>query len=477
MLRGVLLCKARRAVFDEGPVSKAPRRPRGVLNHTTDSAARNFLAQLFTAAVNAARGDRVIPTISRVEGGRWVYAGPGGSAALELPANEGRVIVVGAGKAAVSMASGMESVLGDRIDHGLVIVKQGGAGALRRIECREGAHPVPDATSVEATHALLRLVDSARPQDVVFFLLSGGASSLLCMPIDSVPFDDKALANRLLVTSGAAIAEINVVRKHLSDVKGGRLRRRCRAETFCTLAISDVIGDDPSTIGSGPSVPDPSTFHDALAIIERYGLSRAMPHSVLAYLRQGVDANEPHVPAGMNDCYRIVAGNRTALDAAASLARARGCVVDIVTDRMAGSTHEAARNFAHTLRQLAAKRSAGTAPLVVLAGGETTVQVQGRGMGGRNQEFAIVAGLALQGMSNITLLAAGSDGTDGPTDVAGAFADTATLARSLATGSDVHAHLADNDAYPLLDRMGDLYRSGPTGTNVMDLVAAVIGGP
>jgi glycerate 2-kinase len=447
------------------------------VTHYPNCEARDLLQDLFSAAVNASRGDRVIPAISRLENNRWIYAGPGGALSIDLPTGEGRVVVIGAGKASSSMASGLEKVLGDRIDSGIVIVKHDPATPLMRIQSRQGGHPIPDELSAEATHELLRALDRARPEDVVFFLLSGGASSLLCLPVESIAFADKAMANHLLVTSGASIAEINTVRKHMSAVKGGRLRLRCKSTTFCTLAISDVIGDDPSTIGSGPSVADETTFADALLILDRYGLDSAMPASVVAHLRRGASGEEDETPKSLiNASYRTICSNRTALDAAVLSAASRGFRVQVLTDRMAGHTHDAARDFALTLKQLAAEQRTGTTPLVVLAGGETTLPVKGHGTGGRNQEFALVAGVHLQDTNGITLLAAGSDGSDGPTDAAGAFADDATVSRARAINRDVQAHLADNDVYPLLEAMGDLYKSGPTGTNVMDLVAAVVGG-
>jgi glycerate-2-kinase len=419
----------------------------------------------------------VIPAVSRLEDNRWIYRGPGEALSIGLPTGEGRVIVVGAGKAAASMASGLEAVLGDRIDTGVVIVKDDLTTMLKRIQCHRGGHPIPDESSTVATRALLKALDGARADDTVFLLLSGGASSLLCLPVDAIAFPDKVFANRLLVTSGASIAEINTVRKHLSAVKGGRLRLRCKATTFCTLAISDVIGDDPSSIGSGPGVADETTFADALSVLDRYGLDSVMPTSVLAHLRRGANGGEEETPRSLeNASYRTICSNRTALDAAALAAASRGFKVRVLTDRMAGHTHEAARDFALTLKQLAAEQGTGTAPLVVLAGGETTLPVKGQGTGGRNQEFAVVAGVHLQDTNGITLLAAGSDGTDGPTDAAGAFADGATVRRARSVNRDVQAHLADNDVYPLLEAMGDLYKSGPTGTNVMDLVAAVVGG-
>lgn len=419
---------------------------------------------MFVAAITAARGDLVLPAVSRVEGNDWIYSGPGGFLKLPLPASNGRVVVIGAGKASAAMASGLERVLGDRIDHGFVIVKRGGALPLRRIRCVEGGHPIPDATSAAATRELLSVVDAIRPQDTVFFLLSGGASSLLCLPVDALSFSDKTSVNQVLVNSGASIAEINTVRKHLSLVKGGRLRERCAAGSFCTLAISDVIGDDPAIIGSGPSVPDETTPRDALAVIDAYGLRESVPKAVIEHLTRG----ERRPSSRTGSTYRVVCSNRVALEAAAAYAQSQGWAVQLVTDRMSGSTHEAAKNLVRTLREQAK-------PTVVLAGGETTLAVTGAGRGGRNQEFAVVAAMELQGVDNITLLAAGSDGTDGPTDAAGAYADGSFVSRARAANRDIDANLRSNDTYSLLDATGDLYRTGPTGTNVMDLVFAVVG--
>ena len=281
-------------------------------------------------------------------------------------------------------------------------------------------------------------------------------------------------ANRVLVNGGAEIDEINAVRKHLSAVTGGRLRQRARCASFCTLAISDVIGDSPAAIGSGPTVADPSTFQECVAIVDRYGLRAALPPAVVEHLERGVAglvAETPKETSGIfrGSHYRIVASNRISIDAAARAARERGCRVEILTMEMQGHTHEAAHRFAAALRQAATARTDGT-PVVLLAGGETTLPVQGNGRGGRNQEFALVAALDLQGVDNVTLLSAGTDGTDGPTDAAGAFVDGSTVARARARGLDANDFLRRQDSYTLLQALGDLHCTGPTGTNVMDLV-------
>jgi hydroxypyruvate reductase len=432
---------------------------------------RETLSQLFGQAVEAARGERVLREHSRVEGNRWLYEGRGGLLSVPLPAT-GRVIVAGAGKAAASLARGLEAVLGDRIDDGEIIVKHGHVEPLRKIRVLEADHPIPGEASLAATRSLVRLLESTSSSDTVLFVLTGGASSLLCLPAPGLSLADKRAAHEALVNSGSTIDEINTVRKRLSGVKGGNLRRRTGAGTVCTLAISDVPGDDPTTIGSAPTLPDATTDADALAVIERHGLSTRVPAAVLSHLRRYSPASDD-VPAGHSD-FRIVASIATALDACARVAADEGFEVKLLTDRMTGHTHDAAREFARSVREWAAKRIPADRPLLLLAGGETTLPVTGPGKGGRNQEFALVAARELQGMANVALLAAGTDGTDGPTDAAGAFADGSSFARATAVGLDVDVHLERNDAYPLLQALGDLYVSGPTGTNVTDLVLALL---
>lgn len=431
---------------------------------------REALAHLYRSAIEAARGDRVLRDCSHLAGTQWRYEGPGGSLDVRLPSRRGRVIVAGAGKAAAALASGLEEVLGDRIADGIVIVKHAHRVPLDRIEILEASHPIPDATSVDATRHLLQMLDTTTAEDCVFFLLTGGASALLCLPAGGITLDDKSSATSLLLNSGADIRELNLVRRHLSAVKGGKLRARSQAR-FCTLAISDVVGDDPAIIGSGPTVRDESSARDALDVIRRHGLEGRMPPRVMAHLQAGGqealagdDASE--------DVYRIVASNRNSIEACAQRAKELGFDVEVLTDCMTGETHAAARDFASVLIERSAHER--RRPLVVIAGGETTLAVSGDGKGGRNQEFALHAALLLDRTPNVTLLAAGTDGTDGPTDATGAFADGTTMARAKAIGRDVRVHLRRNDAYPLLDALGDLFRTGPTGTNVMDLAIGIV---
>ena len=434
-----------------------------------------LLIELFDTAVRAARGEDLLIAQSEVGPSGWRYFGPGGSIEVPLPQpGRGKIFVTGAGKAATSLARGLEAVLGDRIDSGAVLVKHGHGQPLRRIAVLEGGHPVPDAAGLAGTRQIMQVVEAASENDTMFFVLTGGASALLVEPAPGLSFADVQTANRVLVNGGAEIDEINAVRKHLSAVTGGRLRQRARCASFCTLAISDVIGDSPAAIGSGPTVADPSTFQECVAIVDRYGLRAALPPAVVEHLERGVAglvAETPKETSGIfrGSHYRIVASNRISIDAAARVARERGCRVEILTMEMQGHTHEAAHRFAKALRQAATARTDGT-PVVLLAGGETTLPVQGNGRGGRNQEFGLVAALDLQGVDNVTLLSAGTDGTDGPTDAAGAFVDGSTVARARGLGLDAYDFLRRQDSYTLLQALGDLHRAGPTGTNVMDLV-------
>lgn len=435
-----------------------------------------LLIALFDAAVRAARGEDLLAAHTTVSGDTWRYVGPGGALDVAL---RGRVFVTGAGKAAASLARGLETVLGDRIDSGVVLVKHGHALPLRRIRVLEGGHPVPDAAGLAGTQQVMQAVEAASEGDTMFFVLTGGASALLVEPAADLSFADVQSASRLLVNGGAQIDEINAVRKHLSAVTGGRLRQRAKCATFCTLAISDVIGDSPAAIGSGPTVADPSTFPECIEIVERYGLRGALPRAVIEHLEHGAAGRLAETPKDASELfrsspYRIVASNRISIDAAARAAREAGCRVEILTTEMQGHTHEAAHRFAAELRQAATVRGDAT-PLVLLAGGETTLAVEGAGRGGRNQEFALVAALDLQGLDGVALLSAGSDGSDGPTDAAGACVDGSTVARAAALGFDLQDFLRRHDSYPLLDALGDLHRTGPTGTNVMDIVIGRVG--
>nr|MCU0760848.1 DUF4147 domain-containing protein [Steroidobacteraceae bacterium] len=360
------------------------------------------------------------------------------------------------------------------------VVKHGHAEPLARCRVLEAGHPYPDSDGVRATEEVLRFASKARAQDLHLVLLTGGASALLAGPAGALTLDDELAVSRLLVASGATIQEVNVVRRHLSRIKGGQLARALAPSTSLTLAISDVLGDDPATIGSGPTVPDPSTHADALAILGRFGLAEQVPTPVLRHLRAGAAGDLPETPKPGDPAFErtrfaIVASSDDAVAAAAAAARAAGCRIVRWPGPLEGDVHVAARAFAGRLRALAAAATALDPPTLLLAGGETTLRVRGAGRGGRCQEFAAIAATEFAGTDGLTLLAAGTDGTDGPTDAAGGFADGGTLERARRAGLDPAARLADNDSHRLLAGAGDLFVTGPTGTNVMDLVLGVVG--
>jgi hydroxypyruvate reductase len=343
------------------------------------------------------------------------------------------------------------------------------------VRCLTAGHPIPDARGLSATRRLIEVVRQAGP---LLFLLSGGASSLLIQPRPPVSLPDKIALSRLLLDSGASITEFNTVRKHLSLVKGGGLLRYARDPIY-TLMLSDVIGDDAAVIGSGPTVPDATTFGEALDILRRYDLVGRAPASVLRLLEAGCrgevsETVKPDEPEAGRALAAVVGSNRTALAAAARLAEAAGWRVRELRQLLSGDTHAAARLFAWEIEaDIAATRTDGDRRCL-LAGGETTVRVIGGGRGGRNQEFALALAGAIQGR-RVAVLSAGSDGIDGPTDAAGAFVDGSTLVRAKKAGLDAAALLAANDSYRFFERLGDLFRPGPTGTNVMDIKIALVG--
>jgi hydroxypyruvate reductase len=387
------------------------------------------------------------------------------------PGPGGRIRVAGAGKAAGSLALALESRLGGREYEGRIIVKHGHGVPLSRLIVEEGGHPLPDEAGLRATARLLSDLEACRAEDRIFFLLTGGASALLVAPAEGITLDDKIATTNLLLRSGADIRELNAVRKHLSGVKGGRLAERVAPTPILALLVSDVIGDDLSSIGSGPAVADPTTFGCCLEIVGRYGLREKLPPRVVARLEAGArgelkETPKPGDPALAGARHEILASNRLSLEAALARARSLDFESEIFRADMVGDVHQVAREFAARLNEVAARRT----PSALLAGGELTLKVKGTGLGGRSQEFALVCALQLEGTKDRGVLAAGTDGTDGPTDAAGAYADGDTVERARKEGLDARALLANNDSYRLFDGLGDLLKTGPTGTNVNDLV-------
>jgi hydroxypyruvate reductase len=393
-----------------------------------------------------------------------------------------RVIVVGAGKASAAMASAVEKRLGKRIETGLVNVKYGHTAPLKRVELNECGHPIPDEAGVAGSERIAQMVSGASEDDLVVCLISGGGSALLPAPAAGIGLEQKQETTKLLLACGATIHEINAVRKHLSTLKGGQLARLAWPATVVTLILSDVIGDDLDVIGSGPTAPDGSTYAGALAILRKYELQTRVPAAVLRRLEQGAAGKIQETPkAGARELSRtenlIVGSNRLAVDAAQVKARELGYKTLVLSTTIEGETREVAGVHAAVAREIHASGRPVRTPACVISGGETTVTLRGNGKGGRNQEFVLAAALAIDGMGSTVILSGGTDGTDGPTDAAGAICDGNTVSRARKLGLDPAAHLTNNDAYPFFDRIGDLLRTGPTNTNVMDIRLILAGAP
>ncbi len=390
-----------------------------------------------------------------------------------------KVVMIGAGKASATMAGTVEDILAEKLTGGLICVKTGYGADLSIAGLVEAGHPVPDNLSLDGALRTLELMLPLRAEDLVICLLSGGASSVWCLPAEGIVLEDSVSTTTALLDSGADIHEINSIRKHISAIKGGLLARAAHPATMATLAVSDVIGNILSTIGSGPTVPDPTTFGEALAVVKKYGIVDTLPVSVITHLRDGQNGTIDETPrqgdpAFVNNIAGIIASNEQALETAERTGRELGYETRIMTAELAGEARLAGRKLAGIALGLARTRPASSKPLMLLGGGETTVTVTGNGRGGRNQELALAAGIELDGTDGIVIASIGTDGTDGPTDAAGAFADGATVERARGTGRDPALFLENNDSYGFFEATGDLIRTGPTGTNVMDLQVIVI---
>jgi glycerate 2-kinase len=384
------------------------------------------------------------------------------------------IYVVGAGKASALMAAAVERLIGRRISGGLVNVKYGHGASLRRVAIHECGHPTPDDAGVEGARRIAAIAQRAGADDLVVCVISGGGSALMPLPADPVTLGDKQATTKLLLDCGASIHEINAVRKHISAIKGGQLARLAAPATVLALLLSDVIGDSLDTIASGPVAPDESTFTDARAVLTRYGLLDRVPASVRSRIEAGVagaiaDTPKPGDPAFRRVRNLVVGSNRLAVDAAAVRARELGYRTMVLSTFVEGETRDVARVHAAIAREIASSNRPLRVPACVISGGETTVTVRGDGLGGRNQEFALAAAIDLDGVEGALAMSGGTDGTDGPTDAAGAWATGATIAAARNLGLDPRAFLARNDSYRFFTEVGGLVKTGPTRTNVMDV--------
>jgi hydroxypyruvate reductase len=435
---------------------------------------RKAAGEIFQAALEAANPRTAIHRHVRREGEQLLADG----AVYDL--RRGRVLVVGAGKACAMMAAAVEEALGDRIRDGVVVVKDGTGLPLRRIRVTQAGHPVPDARGVEATSAILGLLAETRPEDLVIVLISGGGSALLPAPVVGTDLIEKQAMTRALLACGATIEEINAVRKHCSRIKGGQMARALFPARSLTLILSDVIGDPLDVIASGPTVPDTTTYGEALEVLRRYRIEDRIPASILRHLERGARGEIPETPKAGDPCFAtahhcIVGNNLESLLAARDRATRLGFQALLLTTALKGESREVAKVLAALLRQMRRSGHPLSPPACLLLGGETTVTVRGKGKGGRSQELVLAGAIAIAGGRDLVIWSAGTDGTDGPTDAAGAVADGETWARAKEVGLDPVRALEENDAYHFFEGLGDLIKTGPTLTNVMDVILLLAG--
>jgi glycerate 2-kinase len=430
-----------------------------------------FLARrIFDAAIKAVDPYEAVQRKLSIFGERLLI---GSEKSIELPKYR-RIWVVGTGKASASMAQACEEILKNRITGGVVTVKYGHSLPLERIEIVEAGHPVPDEAGQTGADKICNLLKLCDGNDLILALLSGGGSALLVSPAPGISLADKREITERLLSCGATIQEINCVRKHLSLTKGGQLARLAQHATVLVLVVSDVIGDSLETIASGPFVPDPTTYALALEVLDRYGLSGSAPESVRERLRKGAAGYCPETPKPGERFFRrvhhyVIASNRQALEAAHTAAEQLGFNSMILSSMVQGEAREVAKVYAALLKEEARHDGPLPKPSCLLAGGETTVTLRGGGRGGRNMELALAAALEIEGLRRVVLLSGATDGTDGPTDAAGGIVDGGTCERARRLGLDPRRHLEDNDSYGFFERLGEVFRTGPTRTNVMDL--------
>ncbi|MFN2291941.1 MAG: glycerate kinase [Anaerolineae bacterium] len=438
-----------------------------------ESRYRDAIIAMLQAALAAVDPELVVCQHVKREG-RWLLVG---DEKYNLDEVE-KLWVVGGGKAAVPMVVALWDIVGERIAGGVVVTKYGHAGpdlATGPVAVIEAGHPVPDENGVAGARQMAGLLQRVGERDLVLAVISGGGSALLTLPAGDLTLDDLQATTGLLLRSGATIVELNKVRKHLSRIKGGGLARLGSRARIAGLVLSDVVGDPLDVIASGPLSADPTTFADAWGILAHYALLDQVPAGVRARLQAGCDGEVADTPKPGDALFdgvqtTLVGSNRLAASAAVKEGLGQGLNAFLLSTYVEGEAREVARVASALAKELVFHDQPVARPACLVWGGETTVTVRGEGKGGRNQELALAAALALDGLPEVVLVALGTDGTDGPTDAAGAVATGETIARATALGLDARAHLADNDAYPFLDSLGDLIRTGPTGTNVNDLL-------
>jgi len=435
---------------------------------------KKTLEDIFMAGVKAVDPERAIQKYVRRQGNQLFV----GDCSYGLDSYR-KIFLFGAGKGTAPMAKALEDILGEWLTNGLIIVKYGHGIPLEKTQILEAGHPIPDKAGLEATEELLKQTQECTEDDLILCVFTGGGSALLPAPTFPLTLDEKQETTHLLLECGATINEINAIRKHLSRSKGGRLAKEAYPATIVSLLLSDVIGDRLDVIASGPTVPDESTYSDCIKIIDRYKLSDRLPKSVTDHFIKGAAGSLPETPKPGDPVFSkvqnlIVGNNRESLLAAKERAISLGYNTIILSSQIEGEAREVAHVFAAIGKEISQANLPISSPACVIAGGETTVSIQGRGKGGRSQELALACAIAIDGWEGISLLSAGTDGTDGPTDAAGAFVNGATCKRARRMNSDPRDFLLTNDSYTLFASLGNLLKTGPTRTNVMDIICMLI---
>jgi glycerate 2-kinase len=429
---------------------------------------------IFSKALSAVDPSRILKERIRIEGDHLSIKMEGDSEKTFDLKSFNKIFLAGTGKASNSMAQAIEELFGERVTKGVITTKYGHLLPLKQTQTIEAGHPIPDRNGYQGAKKIQRLLKESGPDDLVIFLLSGGGSALLPFPEDGVELKEKQEVTQLLLDSGADIKEINTVRKHISRMKGGWVAKWAYPSTVIAFILSDVVGDQLDIIGSGPTVPDPSTFEEAWEILKKYDLLNEMAPSVRKHLQLGKEGKVKETPKPGEAVFErvsniLIGSNILALREAKREAESLGFNAVILSSLIEGETREASRFHTAVAKEVISSGNPVPRPACILSGGETTVTIKGNGRGGRNQEFALAGALEISGVEKIVILSGGTDGTDGPTDASGALADHTTVQRAVAMGLNPIAHLENNDAYPFFQKLGDLLITGPTHTNVMDV--------
>ena len=435
---------------------------------------KKALEDIFMAGVKAVDPERAVQKYVRRQGNQLFV----GDCSYILDKYK-RIFLIGAGKGTAPMAKALEDILGERLTKGLIIVKYGHGIPLEKTRILEADHPIPDDAGLRATKELLRQAQECTKEDLILCAFSGGGSALLPAPLSPITLDQKQTTTRLLLECGATIDEINAIRKHLSRSKGGWLAKEAYPATIVSLLLSDVIGDRLDVIASGPTVPDESTYSDCIKIIDRYKLGDRLPKGVTDYFIKGAAGSLPETPKPGDPVFShvqnlIVGNNRESLLAAQERALSLGYNTIVLSSQIEGEAREVAQVFGAIGKEISQANLPISPPACIIAGGETTVTIQGRGKGGRNQELALACAIAIDGWEGISLLSAGTDGTDGPTDAAGAIVNGTTCKRARQANLYPRDFLLGNDSYTFFESLGDLLKTGPTRTNVMDIICMLV---